>query len=465
MPELTLAEIAQVTGGRLSEVADPEARVTGPVAEDTRRLGPGGLFAAFEGERVDGHDYAEAAVAAGAVAVLGRRPVGVPAVVVDDVQTALGALARAVVRRLPDCTVIALTGSSGKTSTKDLLAQVLAAHGPTTATPGSRNNEIGLPITVLNAAPDTRHLVLEMGARGIGHIAYLTGLVPPTVGIVLNVGAAHMGEFGGKEATARAKGELVEALPSADLGGVAILNADDPLVAAMAARTRASVLFFGRGEGTAVRAEDVRMDDAGRARFTLVTPEGAAPVELGLYGEHHVSNALAAAAAAHTAGMSTTAIARALTAARALSQGRMQVTTRADGVTIVNDAFNANPDSARAALRALAAMPGRRRVAVLGEMAELGDTAPDQHEAVGAFAAQSGADLVVAVGGTDAARLEQGARSAGAATHLAPDVPAALLLLEEQLATGDIVLVKSSKASGLLKLAEALQDADQAATD
>lgn len=367
MIALSLAEIAEVVGGQTHDIPDPSVQVTAPVVRDSREVEPGSLFVAFVGERADGHDFARQVVEAGAVAVLASRPVGVPAIVVEDVQTALGALARHVVRRL-GATLVALTGSAGKTSTKDLIAQVLQRKAPTVFTPGSLNNEIGLPLTALTATEETRFLVLEMGARGIGHIRYLADLTPPKIGLVLNVGTAHIGEFGGREQIAQAKGELVEALPE---DGAAILNADDPLVRAMAARTKAKVLFFGEADEAGVRAENVRLTDSGQPAFRLRTPSGASDVTMRLYGEHHVSNALAAAAVAHELGMSAEEIATALSEAGSLSRWRMEVTERPDGVTIVNDAYNANPESMRAALRALAAMGrGRRTWAVLGKMAE-----------------------------------------------------------------------------------------------
>lgn len=263
MIALSLAEIADITGGRPHDIPDTSVQVTGPVVYDSREVRAGSLFAAFVGERVDGHDYAERAVSAGAVGVLATRPVGVPAIVVPDVVAALGALARAVVTRL-GTDVVALTGSAGKTSTKDLIAQVLQHHAPTVWTPGNLNNEIGLPITTLRVTEDTQHLVLEMGARGIGHIRYLTGLTPPRIGLVLNVGTAHIGEFGGREQIAQAKGELVEALPAEAEGGVAVLNADDLLVREMAARTKARTVLFGEAEDAEIRATEVRMTDRGR---------------------------------------------------------------------------------------------------------------------------------------------------------------------------------------------------------
>ncbi|MEV5883237.1 UDP-N-acetylmuramoyl-tripeptide--D-alanyl-D-alanine ligase [Streptomyces sp. NPDC052020] len=456
MIALSLAEIAEVVGGQTHDIPDPSVQVTGPVVRDSREVEPGSLFVAFAGERVDGHDFAQAVVGAGAVAVLGTRPVGVPAVVVDDVQTALGALARHVVRRL-GATLVALTGSAGKTSTKDLIAQVLGRKAPTVFTPGSLNNEIGLPLTALSATDETRFLVLEMGARGIGHIRYLTELTPPKIGLVLNVGSAHIGEFGGREQIAQAKGELVEALPE---DGAAILNADDPYVRAMASRTKAKVVLFGESGEADVSAENVRLTDSGQPSFRLHTPSGASDVTMRLYGEHHVSNALAAAAVAHELGMSADEIALALSEAGSLSRWRMEVTERPDGVTIVNDAYNANPESMRAALRALAAMAkGRRTWAVLGKMAELGDEALAEHDAVGRLAVRLNVSKLVAVGGREAAWLQLGAYNEGSwgeeSVHVS-DAQAAVDLLRSELRPGDVVLVKASRSVGLEKVAEAL---------
>lgn len=456
MIALSLAEIASVVGGQTHDIPDPAAQVTGAVVRDSREVEPGSLFVAFVGERVDGHDFAEAVVAAGAVAVLASRPVGVPAIVVDDVQTALGALARHVVRRL-GATLVALTGSAGKTSTKDLIAQVLQRRAPTVWTPGSLNNEIGLPLTALSATDETRFLVLEMGARGIGHIRYLTDLTPPKVGLVLNVGTAHIGEFGGREQIAQAKGELVEGLPE---DGAAILNADDPLVRAMASRTKAKVILFGESGEADVRAENVRLTDSGQPAFRLHTPSGASDVTMRLYGEHHVSNALAAAAVAHELGMSADEIAVALSEAGTLSRWRMEVTERPDGVTVVNDAYNANPESMRAALRALAAMGrGRRTWAVLGKMAELGDEALAEHDAVGRLAVRLNVSKLVAVGGREASWLQLGAYNEGSwgeeSVHVS-DAQAAVDLLRSELRPGDVVLVKASRSVGLESVAQAL---------
>ncbi|CAM5229247.1 UDP-N-acetylmuramoyl-tripeptide--D-alanyl-D-alanine ligase OS=Streptomyces alboniger OX=132473 GN=murF PE=3 SV=1 [Streptomyces alboniger] len=458
MIALSLAEIATVVGGQTYDIPDPATTVTGPVVRDSREVAPGSLFVAFAGERVDGHDYAADVIAAGAVAVLAARPVGVPAIVVDDVRTALGALARHVVERL-GATLVALTGSVGKTSSKDLLAQVLRRKAPTVFTPGSLNNEIGLPLTALSATDETRFLVLEMGARGIGHIRYLTELTPPKIGLVLNVGTAHIGEFGGREQIAVAKGELVESLPE---DGAAVLNADDPLVRAMASRTKARVILFGESDDADVRAENVRLTENGQPSFTLHTPSGCSDVTLRLYGEHHVSNALAAAAVAHELGMSVEEIALALSEAGTLSRWRMEVTERPDGVTVVNDAYNANPESMRAALRALVAMgKGRRTWAVLGHMAELGDESLTEHDAVGRLAVRLNVSKLVAVGGREASWLQLGAYNEGSwgeeSVHVS-DAQAAIDLLRNELRPGDVVLVKASRSVGIEKVATALLD-------
>ncbi|MEU0034441.1 MULTISPECIES: UDP-N-acetylmuramoyl-tripeptide--D-alanyl-D-alanine ligase [unclassified Streptomyces] len=456
MIALSLAEIAAVVGGQTHDIPDPALQVTGPVVRDSREVEPGSLFVAFAGERVDGHDFARAVVDAGAVAVLASRPVGVPAIVVEDVQTALGALARHVVERL-GATLVALTGSAGKTSTKDLIAQVLRSKAPTVFTPGSLNNEIGLPLTALTATEETKYLVLEMGARGIGHIRYLADLTPPKIGLVLNVGTAHIGEFGGREQIAQAKGELVEGLPE---DGAAVLNADDPLVRAMASRTKARVVLFGESGEADVRAENVRLTDLGQPAFRLHTPSGCSDVTMRLYGEHHVSNALAAAAVAHELGMSADEIARALSEAGSLSRWRMEVTERPDGVTVVNDAYNANPESMRAALRALVAMGrGRRTWAVLGQMAELGDEALAEHDAIGRLAVRLNVSKLVAVGGREASWLQLGAYNEGSwgeeSVHVS-DAQAAVDLLRSELRPGDVVLVKASRSVGLERVAQAL---------
>ena len=461
MIPLTLAEVAEAVGGRLTR---GDGTVTGKVTVDSRAVAPGDLFVAVPGERVDGHDFLGAAAAAGAVAALSTRPDdALPCVVVDEPVAALGRLAAAVHARLAagGLTTLGITGSSGKTSTKDLLVQVLATAGPTVSPPGSYNNDIGLPLTVLDADEDTRFLVLEMGSRGRGHIARLCRVARPDVGVVLNVGSAHLGEFGSADGIAVAKGELVEALPAE---GTAVLNADDPRVMGMALRTRARVVTTGlgaRGGAPAdVRAEDVVLDEAGRAGFTLVTGGVRAAVRLQGVGAHQVANALSAAGAALAAGMTPGDVVAALSAAVPRSRWRMEVTRRDDGVTVVNDAYNANPESMRAALAALAGLPARRRVAVLGALAELGPGAAEEHERLGRAAVAAGVDLVVAVG-PDAVGIADGALAAGAREDgdtdrgavRVPDRAAARELLTEVLVPGDVVLVKASRSYGLEVLA------------
>ena len=467
MIPLTVARIAEITGGRL--LGDPAAVVTGEVVIDSRLAGPGGLFAAVAGERADGHDFASAAVAAGAVAVLATRPVPVPSVLapsilVGDVPAALAALAAFVAGSLPAVAIAGITGSSGKTTTKDLAAQLIERLGPTIAPAGSFNNEFGHPLTVLRADSSTRYLVLELSARGPGHIAYLCGIAPPRYGAVLNVGRAHAGEFGGLDQVAQAKGELVEALPA---GGAAILNADDPRVLAMAARSAARVVTFGvRDRAASVRAADVRLDDLGRPSFTLLTPEGPAPVTLRLHGAHIVPNALAAAALAGELGLGLADIADGLSAAVARSRWRMEVRRREDGVTVINDAYNANPESVQAALQALSHLArDGRAFAILGHMAELGATSRASHEDVGEFAARADLAGLIAVG-EEAAPILAGARRVRSWTGGAlavPDGAAALDALANQLKPGDVVLVKASRAAHLEGVAELLlaEEADR----
>jgi len=455
---LSLSEIRDLTGGAVHGTDSPEAVVVdGPVTTDSRDCGPGSLYVARIGETADGHDYVEAAAAAGAVAALTSRPVaGVPCVVVDDVQTAFGRLARGVVDRAPDLTVVAVTGSSGKTSTKDLLAQVLATAGETVAPVNSLNGEIGVPLTVCRVTPATRFLVAEMGARGIGHLAYLTTIAPPDVSVVLNVGVAHVGEFGSKEAVAQAKGELVEALRPE---GLAVLNADDPEVAKMRSRTQARVVTVGRSADADIRAVDVRLDARSRATFTAVTPGGSAEVALNVSGAHHVGNALAVVATALECGMRLADVATALSTARSASRWRMEVHERSDGVTVVNDAYNANPDSMHAALEALATIgQGTRRTwAVLGEMLELGELSRTEHERVGRWVAELGTHRLVVVG-AGATALADGAVRAGGPTEVSrvADSDEAYELLESQLRPGDVVLLKSSRDAGLRWLGDRL---------
>ena len=473
MIAMTLDQIAAVSGGVVvvPPGVDPASiLVDGPVVTDSREAGPGGLHVARVGEHADGHEFTPDAVARGAVAALVERPLdGVACVVVPDTQEAFARLARAVVAGVPGLEVVGITGSSGKTSTKDLLGTVLGAAGPTVAPVGSYNSEVGVPLTVCRVTADTRFLVVEMGARGAGHIAHLARIAPPRIGVVLNVGTAHVGEFGSREAIALAKRELVEALPA---DGVAVLNADDAVVRAMAGATAARAVLVGEAEGSDVRASDVVVDAGGRASFTVHTTLGSRPLRLGLVGRHHVGNALSVLAVALEVGMPLEKACAALESARPQSRWRMEVTERADGVRLVNDAYNANPDSMRAALTALERMgEGARTWAVLGTMLELGEESAALHAGVGAEVVARGVDELVVVG-PDAAPLAAGARAAAdgpdatasgavrgdGATRVreVPDVDAAEVLLRRELRPGDVVLFKSSRDAGLRLLGDRL---------
>lgn len=454
MITMTVAEIAELVDGR-PVALDAGLAISGKVEFDSRKVRPGDLFLAIEGEHADGHDYAEAAVAAGAVAVLATREVAVPAIMVADPLAALTALASAAARRLP-ATIVAVTGSSGKTSTKDLLAQLLSRHGATVAPPESFNNELGFPYTVLLADAGTEYLVLEASARGIGHIRALTEIAPPAMAAVLNVGSAHLGEFGSVAAIAQAKGELIEALPA---DGVAVLNADDPVVLAMAARTGARTVTFGEHLNADVRAADVRMAADGRASFELLAGAGRARVALRVRGQHQVSNALAAAALALSCGMELAEVASALCTATERSHWRMEVTETAAGVTVINDAYNANPESMRAALKSLAILSqDRRSVAVLGPMAELGAESVAAHHTLGGLAARLGVGRLIAVG--EPARPIANAAAldgcwAGESEWVA-DNEAAVDRLRELVRAGDVLLIKGSRSAQLQRVAAAV---------
>ena len=495
MIALTLAQVADIVGGELADITAEQAaatRITGTVEFDSRAVTEGGLFLALPGARSDGHDFAAGAVAAGAVAVLAARPVGVPAIVVPSTATAdtssgalehddahgsgaavlaaLAKLASAVATELVSggLRIIGVTGSSGKTSTKDLLAAVLAPLGEVIAPPGSFNNELGHPWTVLRSGTDTDFLILEMSARHPGNIAALAAIAPPSIGVVLNVGTAHLGEFGSREVIAATKSELPQAVPAS---GVVVLNADDSAVAAMSEKTAARVVRVSRAPGADVWSSGETLDELARPRFTLHAGAETAEIRLAVHGEHQVSNALCAAAVALECGATLAQVADALAGAGPVSARRMHVSTRADGVTVIDDAYNANPDSMMAGLKALAWMARqsagptgqkRRSWAVLGEMGELGDDAITEHDRIGRFAVRLDVSRLIVVGtGRAMSAMQQGAvmeGSWGSEAIQVPDADAALALLRADLAAGDIVLVKASNAAGLGALADQLAE-------
>ena len=453
--------IAEAVSGRL---VGNDVPVTGPVVTDSREAQAGSLYVARRGESADGHAFVSGAATRGAVAVIVEHEVdeAVAQIVVEDSTEALGALARAHVEKLRssgDLDVIAMTGSVGKTTTKDLLLQIMSEDGPTVAPKLSFNNEVGLPLTVLLADESTRHLVLEMGASGPGHITYLTDIVAPDVAIELCVGHAHVGGFGGFEGVAAAKAELIKGTRP---GGPVILNTDDPNVEAMAPLATGRVIRFSASgnERADIVARDVRLDRADRASFTLVTPEGEAPIDLKIVGRHHVANALAAAAGALTLGVSLQTVATVLSRARALSPHRMDVhELRVDGtdLTLIDDSYNANLDSMRAGIAALASIGrDRQRVAVLGEMLELGEDSQSLHQQVGALIADAGVDTLIGLG-ADAHYYLEGAQGVPNREVVADPQDAARLALEHA-QDGAVVLVKGSFGSQSWQVADILRE-------
>ncbi len=489
MIELTVGQIAEITGGLPVDGAQPDQRVTGPVEFDSRKITPGSLFMALPGAKVDGHDFAAAAIKAGAALLIVGKQVGQPALlarpasVAEEASNAAafehdvnghGAAVLEAVSKLAryntdelvaqhGLNVVGITGSAGKTSTKDLIGAVLRRGGETVAPPGSFNNEIGLPYTALRCVEGTKFLVAEMSARGVGHIRHLTEVTPPQVGVVLNVGSAHLGEFGSRDAIAQAKGELVESLPE---DGLAVLNADDDHVDAMAERTAARVVRFSVDPQSHQHADyvasDIVLDEVARATFTLHHPHGE-PVNvcLGVFGAHQVSNALAAAAVGIESGLDPQVVADALSNHVAASVNRMDVRTRKDGVTIINDSYNANPESMRAAVNALAyTATGRSNAdswAVLGQMGELGEGSIEEHTSLGSALGQRRIDHVVIVGnGVNQKALAKAARDVGVDTHTVENVEAAVNFVDQNIRANDVVLIKASYSDGLWDVASGL---------
>ncbi len=463
MIDLTLTEIAAATNGRLlAGSAHADLVVSGVADTDSRLITPGDIFVAKPGEETDGHLFAEAAVANGAALLIVERelPVAVPQILVEDSVTALGALATEVIRRVRShgvLRIVGITGSNGKTTTKNLLAAVLERVGETVSPKASFNNEVGAPITMLRVTDSTRFLVAEMGASGIGEIARLIRMAKPDIGVVLKVGLAHAGEFGGIEATVTAKTEMVSDLLPDD---VAILNLDDARVAGMADATRARVLWFGLDDRAAVRATDVVATASGTA-FTLHLPDGSsAPVSFKVLGEHHVMNALAAAAAAFELGVPIDVVVDALESVSRAERWRMEPLGGRDGVSIINDAYNASPDSMSAAIRTLAQIGAERgrTIAVLGAMSELGDWAGEEHDRIGLQVVRLGIGRLVVVG-PEARRMHITAINEGSwdgESVYFPTADEAFDYLSTEIAAGDTVLVKSSNAAGLRFLGDRL---------
>ena len=465
MIALTMAEVASATGGVLhldGTDASPQTVVSGTVTTDSREVAEGGIFVAKRGEFDDGHRFAPAAAEQGAALLIVEQPLElpVPQVVVADSVDALGALATEVVRRvraLGRLRIVGVTGSNGKTTTKNLLRTVLEGVGPTVAARASFNNEVGAPITMLELTEDTEFLVAEMGASAVGEIARLIRMARPDVGIVLKVGLAHAGEFGGIERTVLAKSEMVTDLLATD---VAVLNADDPRVVPMADLTAAKVVWFGFGDSADVRATHLRAHARG-TDFTVTIPGGeSAEVHFGVLGEHHVMNALATIAASVSLGVPLPQIARALEQVTLAERWRMQLMGGRDDITVINDAYNASPDSMSAALKTLAQVKaaGTRTIAVLGEMSELGEFSGEEHDRIGLLAVRLGISQLVVVG-QGARRLHITAINEGSWDGESAYVETqdeAFDLVVSSVRPGDTVLVKSSNAAGLRLLGDRL---------
>lgn len=461
---LTLAEIAAAVDGAIELLPGEtdERIVAGAVETDSREIVDGGIFVALRGETTDGHLFARAAVDAGATLLLVEHQVelAVTQIVVDDGVTALAALARHVVTRLRSdgpLRVIGVTGSNGKTTTKNLLAAVLSTAGPTVAPRGSFNNHVGAPLSMLRADESTRFLVVEMGASAPGDIAHLVGVAMPDISVVLKVGLAHAGGFGGIEATQRAKAEIVTGLPDT---AIAVLNADDPRVAAMAAQTAARIVTFGLGDAADIRASDLNPTSSGTS-FIVHVAGSDFPSRLRILGEHQVMNALAALTVAIQLGIDPGLALETMSTVARAERWRMELLRSESGVVVINDAYNASPDSTAAALKTLAQLSraeGGRSFAVLGEMAELGDSARDEHDRIGRLVVRLNISQLVAVG-SGARHIHTAAGLEGSwdgESILLDTADEAYALLSDRLRAGDIVLVKSSNSAGLRLLGDRL---------
>ena len=462
MIALRIGEIARAMGGTV--VGDSDVVVTGPSDTDSRLIEPGGLFFAKRGEFTDGHLFVSKAIENGAAAIVVEREldVAVPQVVVADTVEALGLLATHVVSRVRESgnlTVIGITGSNGKTTTKNLIAALCSRLGKTVAPRDSFNNEVGAPLTMLKLEADTQYLVLELGSSGIGHIDRLTAMASLDIGVVLMVGLAHAGEFGGVELTVRAKSELVKGVRA---GGSVVLNADDPRVASMAEYAPGEVLWFGHSDAAQVSASDISLSMSGTA-FTLHLPDGSSgPVHFQVLGEHHVMNALAMSSVGVLLGCSLETIVATLESVVRAERWRMEI-MRGSDVTVINDAYNASPDSMAAALKTLAQLGNRERrtIAVLGEMSELGEFAGEEHDRLALLAVRLNVSQLVVVG-TGARRLHISAMNEGSwdgESQFFENTDDAYDYLVDLVKPGDIVLVKSSNSAGLRFLGDRLAEA------
>lgn len=459
MIQLMLRDIADALGGRL---IGKDLLVTGSVETDSRLVGEGSLFVCKPGEFDDGHNFAQAAIDAGAVALVVEREIQVsaPQILVGNSVLALGRLAADVLRRVRSVSglkVIGITGSNGKTSTKNMLREILQRDGETVAPIESYNNEVGAPISILKITGSTKYLVVELGADGLGSIEYLAKIARPDIGVLLKVGMAHAGEFGGIENTLRIKSELARELgPESTY----VYNADDARVVSTLELTSAHRVSFGTGDAAEIRIEDAALTLAG-TEATIRYPDGAElPIRLQILGEHQLMNAAAALAVAESLGLGRETSIDALEEMQLAERGRMQLTERKDGVFVINDAYNASPDSMKAALQTLAQIgrQGHRTIAVLGEMAELGEYAPLEHDTIGRLAVRLNIDQIVVIG-IRAKLIHMGASQEGSwdgESKFFESIDEAFTALRGMLVPGDVVLVKSSKSANLRRLGDDL---------
>jgi len=461
MLALTVLEIAQIVGAEL--FGADQTVITGNVETDSRKVIPGSLFVAKPGEITDGHLFIDSAIANGAVAVLVEHRVqqDIPQLVVSDVVIALGLLAKYVVAEVKakgSLQVIGVTGSNGKTTTKNMLREILSRSGTTVAPEESFNNEVGAPYSMLKINEDTKYLVVELGAGGPGSIRYLAQMCQPDIGIELKVGLAHAGEFGGIESTENIKAELIEELSAES---IALLNTDDSRVSNMRSRTKAQVMTFGTNSDSMYRATDISVSITGTA-FTFHSPNhDPLKMQLQILGEHHVYNALAAMATADLLGTELSLAVNALEEMALAERRRMQLSHRADGLTLINDAYNASPDSMKAAVQTLAELgrqTGKKTVAVIGEMAELGEYSVAEHDAIGRLVVRLNLGQLVVIG-AGAKMVHMGASLEGSwdgESKYFEQISEAEAYLREMLTGEEIVLVKSSKSANLRYLGDAL---------
>ena len=449
MIAMLASQIAHVVGGTL---VGEDVLVTAGASLKSSEVEPGGIFLAIRGEKVDGHDFVGDAFSHGALLAITTHAVPQRHILVQDVTTALTSLARFIRSELKDLKVIGITGSQGKTTTKDLLRHMLTQHGQTVAPSGNYNNELGVPLTLLACSSETKYAVIEMGARHSGDIAHLASIAQPDIAVVLRVGMAHVGEFGSIETIAKTKSELISSLSDS---GIAILGQYDPFTKAMKSLHAGRTLTFGSGHSDDVRATEVELRE-GRPHFDLVTPDGRAAVGLRIVGEHQIANALACAAVGTALGFSIDSIATALSTALIESKWRMEIREFSE-VLLINDSYNASPDAVEAALRTLilfAQERGGRAWAFLGKMAELGESSAVAHQQVGTLAYQMGIDHLVCIDAPDYQPAEQSEGQTN--LHLCDRNGARAIA--EQIEPGDVILVKASRSERFEILAEEIEE-------